>query len=245
MNFEGRTIFVTGAARGIGAGVVAHLAGAGATVYGVDLDASVEETASSAGATGLIADVADEESVARAVAEVVAREGRLDAVVNAAGIVRRASFVDMPLDDLEMMWRVNVRGTFVVSQAAARAMIDCGAAGSIVTFASVAAEHVGSMSAGYATTKGAVVSFTRGAAVSLAPHGIRVNAISPGPIETPMNATLRTDPDHMRALHARIPLGRQGTVADVASSVAFLCSDESSWITGEVLRVDGGVSVLR
>lgn len=245
MASQKRIAVVTGAAGGIGAAVVGRLVDLGWQVHGLDLDPRVSDVAAAVGATGRTVDVADENAVTAAVAEIVKHHGRVDALVNSAGIVRRAAFVDMTLADLDLMWRVNVLGTVVMSQVVARAMIAAGAGGSIVNVASVAAEHVGPGSAGYASTKGAVVSLTRGAAVSLAEHGIRVNAVMPGPVETPMNAALREDPGYLEKQLARIPLNRQGSPQDVAAAIAFLCSDEAGWITGEVLRVDGGVSVLR
>ncbi|MGP3536045.1 SDR family NAD(P)-dependent oxidoreductase [Microbacterium sp. RD1] len=245
MEFTDATIIVSGAAGGIGAGVAAHLAALGARVHGLDLDPRVADTAPATGVVGHVVDVSDGDAV-DAVVERISREaGAIDALVNAAGVVRRAPFADMPREDLDLMWRVNVLGTILLSQSVARRMIAAGTPGAIVNVASVAAEHVGPGSTAYATTKGAVVSFTRGAAVSLAAHGIRVNAVSPGPVETPMNADLRDDPAYMSRMLSRIPLGRQGGVSDIASTVAFLCGAGAGWITGEIIRVDGGVSVLR
>lgn len=245
MDLQDKVVVVTGAAGGIGLGVARHAARLGAHVVGVDLDPAVADRLADSGCAALALDVTDAEAVDGAVRRVLADHGRIDALVNCAGVVRRHDFVDIPLDEFDLIWRVNVVGVLLPSQAVARAMIGGGIRGAIVNLASVAAEHVGPTSAAYAASKGAVVSLTRAAAVSLAPHGIRVNAIMPGPVETPMNAALRDDPEFRRRIRERIPLGREGHVDDVAHAAAYLCGDGAAWVTGEVLRVDGGASVLR
>lgn len=236
---------VTGAAGGIGRSVALRLAAEGYLVFACDLhEDRVEEAL--AGREGVVpfgADVSDRGQVSRLVDAAVAR-GRVKALVNAAGIHRPAPFLETVEDDFDLLMRVNVKGTYLPSLLLGRAMVE-GGGGSVVNFSSVAAHHLTASSALYGATKGAVLSLTRGMAVSLAPHGVRVNAVSPGPVETPMNAHRREDPEYVKAMIDRVPLGRQGRPEEVADAVSFLVGEGSSWMTGTVLEVDGGISVLR
>ncbi len=245
-SLTGRTAVVTGAAGGIGLAVATRLVADGARVYCVDInEVGVQQSTQRIGASGAFAcDISDVTSVTSVVDAVVADAGRIDILVNSAGIHRPAPFLEITEDDFDLMMRVNVKGTFLPSQAVARVMAQTGR-GSIVNFASIAAEHCTPISTAYATTKGAVISMTRGMAVSLAHLQIRVNAIAPGPVETPMTASSREDPGYVARMIDRVPLQRSGVPDDIAGVVAFLASDDSAWITGEVLHVDGGISVLR
>lgn len=235
---------VTGAAGGIGLAIVERLARDGVRVYGVDLQQDVDERVRKAGGVaGFARDVTQDDVAREVVASVVEAEGQLDTVVNTVGIHRPAPFLDATAADFDALFNVNVRGTFLINHAAAHAMAERG--GAIINFASIAVQLATANNAIYAASKGAIISLTRAMAVSLAPNQIRVNAIAPGPVDSPMNAAQREDPAYMARMVERVPLGRQGQPADIAGAVAFLVSDEATWITGEVLTIDGGISVLR
>ncbi len=205
---------------------------------------------------------ADNEAVVRAAVETF---GGVDVVVTAAGISHAAyrsgdvmsdlerlaeaggmevdparAFVDTPFDDWQRVLDVNLTGTFLTVQAAARAMLDAGRGGSIVTLASIAAKQPEAGPIVYAVSKAGVWMLTKSAARSLAPAGIRVNAIGPGYIDTNMTAIIREIPDAESLVLAQVPMGRMGTPQEVAAAALFLASDESSYFTGEILHPDGG-----
>lgn len=236
---------VTGAAGGIGRAVALRLAADGYLVLACDLhEDRVREALS--GCEGIVpfgADISERDQVSRLVDAAVALGG-VTALVNAAGIHRPAPFLETAEDDFDLLMRVNVKGTYLPSLLLGRVMAE-GEGGSIVNFSSVAAHHLTANSALYGATKGAILSLTRGMAVSLAPCGVRVNAVSPGPVETPMNAHRREDPEYVKSMIDRVPLGRQGRPEEMAGVVSFLVGEGSSWMTGAVLEVDGGISVLR
>jgi 3-oxoacyl-[acyl-carrier protein] reductase len=162
----------------------------------------------------------------------------LDVLVTCAGVTHPATAWETSLDDWERVLRINLTGTFLCAKAAAPLMIERGK-GRIVMIASITASHVWSGRAAYAASKGGVVSLAKSCAVDLAPHGITVNSISPGPIATPQTADL-----HSQAIRDKVrgqtPMGRYGTPEEVADVIAFLCGDDARFVTGHELRVDGG-----
>lgn len=240
-----RVAVVTGGAMGIGAEVCTRLAAAGHAVWVADRDvAAAEATAQSLRDTGADAralplDVADADSVARAFAQVDSAHGRCDVLVNCAGIAKVFPFLDFPLDNFVATMAVNVTGTLLCSQHAARLMLRH-RWGRIVNIASVAGlRAVGSGRTAYGTSKGAVIALTRQMAVELAEHGITANAVAPGPVDTPMTRTLHTD--RFREAYSRaIPMNRYGSTGEIASAVMYLASEDASYISGAVLPVDGG-----
>lgn len=239
-DFTGRTVIVTGAAQGIGKGIGAHFASAGADVFLVDVDqAMLEQSAAEIGARGVVADVSDTSSVEEAVKAVVAATGRLDIVVNNAGIVRDKMLWKLTDEDYEKVLAVHAGGTFRLTRAAVPHFRAQGY-GRVVNVTSYTGLHGNLGQANYATAKAGIIGFTKTAAKELAGFGVTVNAISPN-AETRMFDTI---PDDRRAeLTAIVPAGRIAEPGEMAAAVAFLASEEAGYVTGVVLPVDGGMSM--
>mgnify|MGYP000597263472 FL=1 len=245
MTTNQRIAFVTGGAKGIGAEVCARFASLGHHVIVADLDFdSAASTASDlqkagAQASALAIDVGKPESISAAFAQVERDHGRCDILVNSAGIAKVFPFIDFPLDNFLATMNVNVTGTLLCSQAAARLMVKHGW-GRIVNIASVAGMRaVGSGRTAYGTSKGAVIALTRQMAVELAEHGITANAVSPGPVDTPMTQVLHTA--QFRSEYSKaIPMNRYGTCGEIASAVVYLVSEDARYVTGISMPVDGG-----
>jgi 3-oxoacyl-[acyl-carrier protein] reductase len=240
-----RVAFVTGGAMGIGAEVCRRLAAAGMTVVVADRDtAAAEQTAADLRAQGYKAeaqsiDVGDAESVARAFAELDRRHGRCDVLVNSAGVAKVFPFLDFPLDNFVATMTVNVTGTLLCSQHAARMMVR-NSWGRIVNIASVAGMRaVGTGRTAYGTSKGAVIALTRQMAVELAERGVTVNAVAPGPVDTPMTRELHTEQFRKEYCNA-IPMNRYGTTGEMAAAVMYLVSEDAGYVSGVTLPVDGG-----
>lgn len=248
----GKVVLVTGAGTGIGRAVCVRLAEEGAEVVVTSqTPANVEETCRLVEAAcghvpvGLTVDVADRGSVDAAVAEVVGRHGRIDVLSNNAGIelVHGPSVAQTTDEEWERVFRVNMTGTFYACRAAIPHLRD---GASIVNMASINSFIAWENDAAYTATKGALMQFTRALALELAPRGIRVNAVCPGVIDTPLTDAFlerAEDPEALRAEYAAVsPLGRLGTAREVANCVLFLASDESSFVTGTGLVVDGATT---
>lgn len=239
-SLAGRVALVTGGTRGIGLATVRALAAAGATVVLTGRDeARAKEAASAAGAAaGLALDVTDAKAVSSLVRGVAKEHGRLDIVVANAGIMEDALLGMIREELVDTTLSTNVAGTLHTVQAAARAMMRK-KTGSIVVLASIVGEYGSAGQTVYAASKAAVANIARSAAKELGRSGIRVNAVAPGVIETDLTAGLS---DGAKAENAgKTPLGRLGRAEDVANAIRFLVSDEASFITGQVLGVDGGL----
>src|SRR5437762_8496761 len=246
----GKVAFVAGAGGGIGGAAAETLAREGAAVFCTDRDGSAaEETAARIRAAGGRAaasalDVCDRGPIDRAVAAVVREFGRLDIVLESAGISHRLNFLDLDPDTWDRIIAVNLTGMFHLGQATARQMVRQGGGGSVINVTSQLAEVARPERAAYVASKGGGRSLTHAMALELAPHGIRVNAIAPGPTLTGLTRASYTDPEARRATEALIPLGRLGQPDDLVGAVLFLASDESRWVTGSTVTVDGGYLVI-
>lgn len=220
---------VTGAGRGLGLAIADRLRADGFETIGLDVD----------GAAGtVVCDVTDHAAVEALIGSLSSAP---TAVVNNAGIVRFGSLLDVSDVEFRRVVEVNLTGTFTVARLAARRMVADGMHGSIVNITSINGVSPGLNSGAYGSTKAAVALLTRQMALEWGVHGIRVNAVAPGLIDAGMSEPIYADPDARAARSGRVPLGRLGTSDDIASAVAFLLSNEASYITGTEIIVDGGV----
>lgn len=233
----GKVAIITGGLSGIGDAIARRFADEGATVVAADL--ATEATSLGGGALEPFrADVADPASVQRLVDAVVAKHGRLDCMVNSAGIGTDIPFLDTSLEVFDHIVAVNLRGSFIVGQAAARAMRN-GGGGAIVNIASVSG-MVGNVGrSAYGASKGGVVVLSQVMAADLAADNIRVNILAPGPVDTPLVAAMHS-PEIRARWTEHTPLRRYASPEEIAGAAVFLCSDDASFVTGHVLAVDGG-----
>lgn len=248
--FEGTRAVVTGGAHGLGLGVVDRFVAEGAVVWIADIDPAVESIAAAHGAAaGVVCDVAESARVDELIAAVIERHGGVDVVVANAGIGGGAPIAEMTDELYRRIVGVNLDGVYFTCRAAARAMIPQGA-GVIVTVGSVFGRDTPARSSAYGAAKAGVVAITQSIARELAPHGIRVNCISPGHMGTELywaalrrRATARgiTFEEMAAEELAAVPLGRFGTGADVGGLVAFLASEDGAYITGQTINLDGGL----
>jgi 3-oxoacyl-[acyl-carrier protein] reductase len=245
LEFENKSAFITGASRGIGRAIAVRLGEGGCklTLAYAGNDAAAEEAKALALQAGsplvFLAkfDVGDPAACAKALADAVAAMGGLDILVNNAGVSIDGLILRYKAEDLDRLFDVNLAGAFHLSKAAAKAMLRKG--GAIINLTSVVGESGNGGQTAYAITKAGLLGLTKSLAKELGSRSIRVNAVSPGYIETDMTKDLPAEA--LKAMVAASPLGRAGTGRDVAEAVAFLASDRASFITGETLRVNGGM----
>jgi glucose 1-dehydrogenase len=248
VRLDNKVTVVTGSSSGIGEAIALAFAANGAAVvvnYSRHEDAAqkVLERIEGAGGKGLVvgADVSDPKEVEAMVQQATDAFGHLDIMVNNAGMEHKMPFLETPFEVWQETIAVNLTGAWLGCQAAAKQMVAQGDGGRIINVSSVHEDLAMPMNAPYCATKGGVRMLMRTLAVELAPHKITVNNIAPGAIETPMDAPLEQNPDEMKELLSEIPLGRMGKPEEVANLALFLASDDSSYVTGSTLFVDGGM----
>jgi len=238
MRLQGKVAVVTGGVSGIGAAIAARFAAEGARVIAADLAVPDGALDAAAAVAPLHVDVTQEASTDAMAAAVRVAHGRIDILVNSAGFGQDIPFLDTPVEVLDRILAVNVRGSFLAAQACGRAMRDAGR-GAIVNIGSVSGLAGSSGRSAYGASKGAIVTLTQVMAMDLAQYGIRVNAIAPGPVDTPL--TVRVHTPATRAAWTRATmLRRYGTPEEIAAATLFLASDDASYVTGHILPVDGG-----
>jgi NAD(P)-dependent dehydrogenase (short-subunit alcohol dehydrogenase family) len=238
-----KVALVTGAARGIGLATAKRFLAEGwrvalLDIAGEELGRAVEGLAKGDETLALICDVSDSKAVTAAIQQVAARFGRLDALVNNAGVAAFASILETSEEDWSRILAVNLTGPFLCTKAAAPLMREHGG-GAVVNITSISAVRASTLRSAYGTSKAGLAHLTKQLAVELASLGIRVNAVAPGPVETAMAKAVHT-PEIRADYHDAIPLNRYGLEEELAEAIFFLSSDRASYITGQVLAVDGG-----
>jgi NAD(P)-dependent dehydrogenase (short-subunit alcohol dehydrogenase family) len=245
MRFADQTVIVTGGAGGIGRACAEFFANEGAAVVIADIDVAGGETVAGditkGGGKAIFrqTDVGDAASATALIDAAIEQFGRLDVLVNNAGIIKAADFLEISEADFDSVMRVNLKGAFLVGQAAARAMVKAGK-GAIVNMSSANAVLAIPNQIPYVVSKGAMNQLTNVMALALADKGVRVNAVGPGSIMTDMLKTIMTDEAARQKILSRTPLGRCGEPEEMARVVAFLASDDASYITGQCVYADGG-----
>ena len=231
---------VTGGAQGIGLACAEALAADGYRVMLADVKDSVHDAAKGIGGRGFVCDVADADALIALFDRIEAEEGPVAALVNNAGIAKPGDFLSYSLADFDAVIGLNLRSVFAATQRAAGGMIKAGIKGAIVNMSSINAVVAIPAIPAYCASKGGVQQLTKASALALAPHGIRVNAVGPGSIDTEMMAGVNASPEALARVLSRTPLGRVGTAREIGDVVAFLCSQKASYVTGETIYVDGG-----
>jgi glucose 1-dehydrogenase len=240
LKLKNRTAIITGAARGIGLACAERFIAEGAHVVIVDvLDEIGKAEAKRLGATYLHCDVSKSSDVNAAVAAVVKQHGAVDILLNNAAISISGDFLEISEADYDKVLDINLKGSFLMLQACAREMVKQ-AAGSIINMSSVNDTLAIPSIVSYCVSKGGVSQLTRATSISLAPHGIRVNAIGPGSIMTDMLKAVVNDKAAMARVMSRTPMGRVGEPSEIASIAVFLASDDASYVTGQTIYADGG-----
>ncbi|MCC0027704.1 MAG: SDR family oxidoreductase [Zhengella sp.] len=249
MNLQGKTAIVTGAATGIGRAIAERFIDEGMKVVIADVDqekgkAALGDLSARGEARFIKTDVAKRLDVHNLVAHALDQFGEIDVLVNNAGVVHAASFLELAEEDFDRVLSINLKGAFLAGQAVARHMVERvqngGKPGAIVNMSSVNAVFAIDNQVPYSISKGGMNQLTKVMALSLAPHGIRVNAIGPGSIATEMMASVASDEAARRKVMSRTPLGRMGDPSEIAAIAAFLASDQASYMTGQTVYADGG-----
>jgi len=249
MALNGKVAIVTGGAKGIGYAISHRFLEDGAKVVIADVDekagtAAAAELGELGEVRSIVCNVADRLHVHNLLAAALDQFGDVDILVNNAGIVHKADFLDLDEEAFDRVLNINLKGSFLCGQAVARHLVEKvkagGAPGAIVNMSSVNAVFAIADQVGYSVSKGGVNQLTKVMALSLAPHGIRVNAIGPGSIMTDMLRAVAEDKEASRRILSRTPLGRIGQPEEIAAIAAFLASDDASYITGQTIYADGG-----
>lgn len=233
---------ITGAAQGIGFACAEALIDDGFDVILSDIKAEgVKAAAEKLNAlAGIVCDMGDVDQIEAMFAQIAADHGPLHALVNNAGVAMPGDFLDYSLETFDRVLNINLRGVFIATQLAGRMMVEGKVEGAIVNMSSINAQVAIPAIPAYCASKGGVMQLTKVAALALAKHNIRVNAVGPGSIDTEMMAGVNANPEAFKVAMSRTPLGRVGSAREIGDIVAFLCSKKASYITGESIYADGG-----